>query len=271
MESRIQRLRELMDEVVEQFFAEGEPYVVEKEGEYLRDVITLYAKQHNLLESILVLLEHNMSEEAYILLRSLLNNGMWIVYLCDDDEKRSRFREYSNQPIINNLYFLNNLVTASKKEWFTNPEIVKENKIDIEQVKKDIKELEKIMKDKGIEQNERRPVSVAKLAKSNDLLFGYYFSVYNDASKYEHSDPATLNFYRNKIMNEYDNDLIFSIDLSKTSEELKEKVLYFAAAIYGNSFMKIFNHFTDKQNHLLDYYDKEKLNSIMIGFYKLNK
>ena len=60
--------------------------------------MTLYSKQTNLFDSALLLLENNHAEEAYVLVRSMLNNLMLIQYLCDDDEDRSRYKNYSIQP-----------------------------------------------------------------------------------------------------------------------------------------------------------------------------
>ena len=61
--------------------------------EYIREAITLYAKQHNLVESTLLLIDNNHNEEAMILSRSVLNNYFLIEFIVNDPDK-SHLKEY---------------------------------------------------------------------------------------------------------------------------------------------------------------------------------
>lgn len=254
-----------MQDVATEFLKENEPQIIMQGYEYLREVMSLYAKLHNLLDSTLELLECNMSEEAFILLRSMLNNQMWIVYLCEDDSNRSRLKKYLIQPLITKLNLLDNIKKVSHTEWFTKMNDSRKDKIDIEEVKKEIRAIKDILHKENIPSGERKPVSVAKLAKSNELMFGLYISIYSDASRYEHSDPSVLNLYRQKILDDYDSTNVFKVDLSSTSEDLKKKILEYAKNIYGFSFIHIVQHITKKEEHLLRYYNEEKLGSLMLA------
>ena len=53
---------------------EGRPIIILEGYEWIREVLSLLAKNINLFESCLVLLENNMEQEAYILARSQFNN-----------------------------------------------------------------------------------------------------------------------------------------------------------------------------------------------------
>lgn len=71
--------------------------------------MTLYGKQHNLVESTLLLVDNGHNEEAYVLARSILNNYFLIGYLLNDDENRTRLREYRIQPYISERNYWENI------------------------------------------------------------------------------------------------------------------------------------------------------------------
>ncbi len=68
----------------------------------------MLAKNINLFESCLVLLENNMEQEAYILARSQFNNTLWISYLCDD-HNNERTKEYYYEYHISKLLQFRNI------------------------------------------------------------------------------------------------------------------------------------------------------------------
>jgi hypothetical protein len=68
----------------------------------------LLAKNINLFESCLVLLENNMEQETYILARSQFNNSLWISYLCDD-HNNERTKEYYYEYHISKLLQFRNI------------------------------------------------------------------------------------------------------------------------------------------------------------------
>lgn len=91
--SKIDLLKDIMKDVEENFLKNESPYIVMEEYEYFREAITLYAKQNNLIESVLLLMENNMNEEAMILARSVLNNYFLVSYILDDPQKK-HLKEY---------------------------------------------------------------------------------------------------------------------------------------------------------------------------------
>lgn len=68
----------------------------------------MLAKNINLFESCLVLLENNMEQETYILARSQFNNSLWISYLCDD-HNNERTKEYYYEYHISKLLQFRNI------------------------------------------------------------------------------------------------------------------------------------------------------------------
>lgn len=168
----IAKFRFIISEVSKKLLLEGENFIIQIENEHVREVMTLYAKQTNLLESVLLLAESNMNEEGIILFRSQLNNYMLIEYLMNDTDDRKHYKDYMFQPIKSELSFLKNIQYAVRKGWMVAP-------VDID---KKIKDWKKILKDNGYyDQSKReydtRPLSVAHLAKQSALLFGSYGSI----------------------------------------------------------------------------------------------
>lgn len=100
----IELFKNIMSDVQEYVLKNESPYIILEGYEYIREVITLYAKQHNLVESTLLLLENNNNEEAMILARSVLNNYFLIGYLLNDPDK-SHLKEYQSQPLFSQLYY----------------------------------------------------------------------------------------------------------------------------------------------------------------------
>lgn len=66
-EEKIRYANFLIEEITSKFLQKDSPYIIMEGYEYFREVITLYAKQSNLFESALILLENNHAEEAYVL------------------------------------------------------------------------------------------------------------------------------------------------------------------------------------------------------------
>ncbi|MGQ7279985.1 DUF5677 domain-containing protein [Brevibacillus thermoruber] len=255
----IQYGRFLIQEVSKKFLREGSPYIIQEGYEYLRECITLYAKQTNLFESTLLLLESNMAEEAYILLRSMLNNYMLIEYLMNDSDG-SRLKSYLLQPVKSELYYFNDLYGyAVEKGWIQeHPDRQKK-----------ISEFRQILKKQGVNEYDTRPLSILGLAKQERLLFGMYATFYRDASKYEHSDPTTLDIYKQPIDEEYSNQYVFIMDLSRTDEELKELVMKWSINVYSISFLNLAKHILNKHPQIYDDNSKQEIAklSIIVGSY----
>lgn len=59
---KIKLLKEMMEVVKKYFLKNKNPYIIMEDYEYFREAITLYAKQHNLIKSVLLLVDNNMYE-----------------------------------------------------------------------------------------------------------------------------------------------------------------------------------------------------------------
>ena len=93
------------------------PTLIQEGYEVLRELITLYAKQTNLFESTLLLLENNHAEEAYVLFRSQLNNHMLIEYLRNNKEDNKRLKDFMIQPAKSDYRFLKKIKEGINKGW----------------------------------------------------------------------------------------------------------------------------------------------------------
>ncbi|MDM0664814.1 DUF5677 domain-containing protein [Clostridium perfringens] len=255
-------LKDIMTRVENDFLINGRGYVITSGYEYFREVITLYAKQHNLLESTLLLLENNNVEEAYILARSLVNNYFLIGYLLNDNENRTRLKEYHNQPIISNMYQLKNMKEILLNNTFKN--ISEEDRqSSLSEIDEKIKIYKNLYKKNGIKKGEK-PLKITTLAKNCDeQAFALYVSIYSDASKYEHSDITSLDLYKKEVTDEYSNNDAFILDMNSTNEDLKIKIFDTIEMVYCDTFSKIANIVFEKEKHLLENYDENKLLEIV--------
>lgn len=255
----IELFKDIMSDVQEHVLKNESPYIILEYYGYIREVITLYAKQHNLVESTLLLLENNNNEEAMILARSVLNNYFLIGYLLNDPDK-SHIKEYQSQPLISQLYYWKNvkeilngqfgqdLQNSGKQLIFTKEDV--NNKIAF---------LEQEITNAGFQTN-KRPLRIIDLAKYADNRgFELYSTFYAYASKYEHSDISTLDIYKQKILDDHSNNKAFTLDMNRTDDKLKETVLTIITTAYTQSLSKLIDEITVKQSHLKSQFDEKKL------------
>jgi len=256
---KVSLLKEIMDSAEKYVLKNGSPYIIMPDFEYFREVITLFAKQQNLVESTLLLLENNHNEEAIILARSVLNNYFLIGYLFNDPDK-SHIKEYQLQTYITELYYNKNLKTILNGEFGTYlKNSGKQLTFTETDIDKKISYLEQEIINAGFSKN-TRPLKIIDLAKSADERgFELYVAFYTIASKFEHSDISTLDIYKQKILNDFSNNEIFQLDMNKTDEKLKEKVLSIIITSYSQSLFKIIEEITINQPHLKDAYDVHEL------------
>lgn len=165
---------------------EGRPIIILEGYEWIREVLSLLAKNINLFESCLVLLENNMEQEAYILARSQFNNTLWISYLCDD-HNNERTKEYYYEYHISKLLQFRNIqkYVSENEEKIKNSgaEIIEESEIE-----EKITQVEALLTSEGYNTEKIYAKSIAKLAKEKQELFGVYISMYCEGSEYEHSN-----------------------------------------------------------------------------------
>ena len=107
--SKVDLFKDIMKDIEENFLKNESLYIV-KEYEYFLEAITLYAKQNNLIKSVLLLMKNNMNEEAMVLARSVLNNYFLLSYILADPQKM-HLKEYQMQPIITSLFYWKNAKT----------------------------------------------------------------------------------------------------------------------------------------------------------------
>ncbi|MCK2020786.1 DUF5677 domain-containing protein [Peribacillus frigoritolerans] len=262
-QEKIEYARFLIEEVTSKFLLKDTPYIITEGFEYIREVLTLFAKQSNLFESTLVLLENNHAEEAYILLRSMLNNSMLIKYLYNDNEKKERYKNYMIQPVKSQLSFFYDVKKIINKGWSNG---------DFPELNKKIKEHENILRKEGFTYKDKRTnkskvdtklLSIAGLASSDQLLFSHYMMFYKEASKYEHSDFSALDIYRRQI-EDFPNTVAFIMDLARTDEELDEKVLHVSITIYSLTFIELLRHINDNHEHLIREENKQYLADLAV-------
>ena len=256
-------LKELMDDIEEYLIQNNRGMVILPGYEWYRDVLTLYAKQHNLLEAILVLLDNNMCEEAIILCRSMLNNYFLIGYLIND-ETGNRIKEFHIQPWLSHKKKLENMRKILKGSF---GEKLKEKGIEppvtIEKLNNDIKAIKEEIKKQGFKADDK-PLSIVKLAKHSDERgFELYSFIYAEASKYEHSDISSLEIYKKEVES-VDKNIGFIMDTNSTDEKLRDMINTVIFICYLSTFIKILEVLKEKEEHLLQNYNVDKLTELAI-------
>lgn len=259
----IELFKNIMSDVQEYVLKNESPYNILEGYEYIREVITLYAKQHNLVESTLLLLENNNNEEAMILARSVLNNYFLIGYLLNDPDK-SHLKEYQSQPLFSQLYYWKNVKEMLNGQFGQDlRNDVKQFTFTAEDVDNNIALFEQEIINKGFQTN-KRPLRIIDLAKyADNRSFELYSTFYAYASKYEHSDISTLDIYKQKIFDNHSNNEVFTLDMNRTDDKLKETALTIIITAYTQSLYKLINELTVKQSHLKSQFDEEKLKLLM--------
>ncbi|MEW9093957.1 MAG: DUF5677 domain-containing protein [Clostridiaceae bacterium] len=257
-------LKHIMPDIEEHFIQNNRPVIIAQGYEWFREIITLYAKQHNLLEAAILLMDNGMNEEAIILARSAMNNYFLIGYLLNDDTDRIHLKEFYVQPLISRRYFLKNI-----NKMINGPfgEMMQQEgdqlSLSVSDIKNERREIENQIKAKGFLINER-PLSILKLAQESDKQgFDLYSMYYADASKFEHSDISSLNIYKTPIDEETPINNAFIMDLNRTDENLKEKIYSIFTICYLDSFIKIASVIANKEPQLQVNYNINKLTEMI--------
>ena len=175
----------LIEEIAKNIIKEGQPIILIDEYSWYREVLSLMAKQVNLCDSCMLLLENGMEQEAYLLARSQFNNSLWIKYLCEADEgDDTKLKEFFYQPNIAQLRTNKNLIKMITEYGDALDDEFKADEI-IDKLNESSEENRKILRRENITEKQK---SIAELAKQNVSLFGMYITLYNEGSKFEHSD-----------------------------------------------------------------------------------
>ncbi len=264
----ITSLKDLMNDVEEYVLKNNSIYLIEEGYEYLREIITLYVKQHNLVESTLLLLDNNHNEEAIVLARSALNNYFLIGYLINDPDK-SHLKEYQLQPCISARKYWKNIKVIMKGDFFQKMlELGKSLPYTLDDVNNNISFFENKITEAGFNKDIKL-LNIYDLAnKADEREFELYVSYYTTASRYEHSDITTLDVYKQKVFEEHSNNTVFHLNSSRTDEDLKEQIMSIICISYTQSLLKIINEITDNHPELDHFIEEEHLKII---FGKLSK
>ncbi|MBU5679597.1 DUF5677 domain-containing protein [Blautia sp. MSJ-9] len=263
-------LKEITEDIAKYVIKEGQPIILIDEYSWYREVLSLMAKQVNLCDSCILLLENGMEQEAYLLARSQFNNALWIKYLCEAEEgDNTRLKEFFYQPDINQLRSNQNLKKMihdfgdTLDDRFKDPEI-------ITKLNRSSREIREILKRENLAES---PKSIAGLAKQDPILFGMYITLYNEGSKFEHSDISTTKLYRKQIVEGYPKDKIFIFDLGKSNKEGWFKVFQCSQMSLYFAFDSICKRVKDRESQLFETtsygkgaYSKKDFNRILLKF-----
>lgn len=257
MLKRQEKFKELLGQgrVIEEYVGrevlkEGSPIIILEGYEWIREVLSLLAKNINLFESCLVLLENNMEQEAYILARSQFNNTLWISYLCDDCNNE-RTKEYYYEYHISKLLQFRNM----QKYVSENEERIKNSgaeMIEESEIEEQITQIETLLSNEGYNVQKIYSKSIAKLAKEKPELFGVYISMYCEGSEYEHSNRGKIASFREAIVEEYDTDAVFKLDLGKLDFAIWKQVFNFALLNVFYSIDALHSRIESRDKHLFE-------------------
>ena len=269
--SKVDLFKDIMKDIEENFLKNESLYIV-KEYEYFLEAITLYAKQNNLIKSVLLLMKNNMNEEAMVLARSVLNNYFLLSYILADPQKM-HLKEYQMQPIITSLFYWKNAKQIMQRPFWK--KLINKGKalpFTEQEVDKNIISLDTIAKE-GFSKK-IHPLSIKKLAENADERgLELYVTFYSEASRFEHSDISCLDIYKEKISEDYSNRRVFKLNMNKTDGRLKEKIMFMITMSYMESFRKLVDEAA--KLHLEAAYNEKKLIEIMtkmmetVKFYSL--
>lgn len=206
-------LHDIIDDIAQNIIKENQPIILLDGFSWYREVLSLLSKQVNLCDSCLLLLENGMEQEGYLLARSQFNNVLWIKYICEDTDD-SRVKEYFYQPHINQIRNCKNLKKLLSEFENEFDDKFKDEKIS--KLNKEIAENEKILSDERIGKNKEK--SILELSKQSKEFFATYITLYNEGSKFEHSDISKTKLYRKQVSEDYNSDMIFVFNLSESDK-----------------------------------------------------
>lgn len=259
-------IRSIMPEIEKYFISNGRTYVIDKEFDYFKETLTLFAKQHNLIESIILLLDNGMNEEAYVLARSVLNNYFLICYILED---KKRIKEYQIQPLISELKYWRKVKESLNGDFGQRMKQQGKNFTFTESdIDKKIDDINNEIIKSGVTDKNGKPVkqllSIMDLAgkPQDNSNYELYATYYMEASKYEHSDISVLSTYRESEEVDSLGNSRFVMNMSRTDTALIDKIKF----IVDNCYLESFRHVTEvlieiirKNSELTKCYNVEKL------------
>lgn len=260
-------LREIIEDITISIIKEGKPIIVLENYRWITEVLSLMAKQVNLCDSCVLLLDSGMEQEAYLLARSQFNNMLWMKYICDG-EGEERVKEYFHQANISQIKHNKMLIKMLMDfedhldERFNKEDMIKKLNDAIEANKRILAE----------NHMENKLKSIADLAKQDAVLFGSYLTQYNNASKFEHSDISKIKKYRKKVVDEYSEQQVFSIDMITSDKKEWITVLHYSMMSLFFSFDSFTSRVINRESHLLSYpenhpsYSQNEFDKVLMKF-----
>ena len=100
------------------------------------------------------------------------------------------------------------------------------------------------------------------MALTSAYNFFLYMLIYEESSKYEHSDFMSLSIYRENVETESPNKISFKLNLKRTNPELGEKILNYSNIVYAGTFEEIFKHVKKFHPQVFAQEQIKELNSI---------
>jgi hypothetical protein len=262
--------RQIQDHLNKDILKEGQPFIILEKYEWLREVLSLLAKQSNLFESCIVLLENNMEQEAYILARSQFNNMLWISYICNDNDN-SRVKEYFYEPHITQLQQLYNIKKYLRSLPEGTPQFEEFSTMNFQVINSTINKIKGILRTEGYTvDNSQKPLknkSIFELTEKDPLLLGMYLSFYNDASKFEHADISTVKKYRNAVVDDISDSIAFTFELNQSNIALWKSVFKHTLTILFQSINTLYTRIKSQDKHLFDFkqYEEADFCSIIVN------
>ncbi len=263
-------LKEITEDIAKYVIKEGQPIVLIDEYSWYREVLSLMAKQVNLCDSCILLLENGMEQEAYLLARSQFNNTLWIKYLCEAEEgDNTRFKEFFYQSDIIQLRSNQNLKKMIRDFGDTLDDRFKDAET-VTKLNRSSRKICKILKRENLGKSQK---SIAELAKQDPILFGMYITLYNEGSKFEHSDISTTKLYRKQAIKGYPTDQVFIFDLGKSNKKKWFRVFQYSQMSMYMAFDSIYKRVKKRESQLFEAtpygkgaYSEEDFNRIILKF-----
>lgn len=230
-------LKEITEDIAKYVIKEGQPIILIDEYSWYTEVLSLMAKQVNLCEA--------------------------------EEGDNTRLKEFFYQPDINQLRSNQNLKKMIRDFGDTLDDRFK-NAETITKLNRGSREIRKVLKRENLGES---PKSIAELAKQDPILFGMYITLYNEGSKFEHSDISTTKLYRKQAAEGYPTDQVFIFDLGKSNKEGWFKVFQYSQMSLFFAFDSICKRVKERESQLFEAtpygkgaYSEENFNRILLKF-----
>jgi len=94
--------------------------------------------------------------------------------------------------------------------------------------------------------------TVAELSRQDGTAFGMYITLYNEGSKFEHSEISKTKKYRKKVIDGYTEDQVFTIDLGSSNKDEWFTVFRYSLMCVFFAFSSLYERIKTRENHLFD-------------------